>query len=469
MIKTANSILISIPVLRRHQDFYLEIKNNISLVGLVPLFFTTCEVNANYWSKILGIKVQAPSYQPSIINKISSKDWSNILKKGNEAYSIDVSLDVVFNVQKAQQPQRFSKRSAFDTAFNNSYLYLLDLVSRNNVIHAFNAAAALDYDNFVFNLAVANSNIKIIFLSYSPIANYELSFTKKYYSQHLEKEPNELIVNSVEKLINGYQIKDPNSGYLVARGKDRFLSAKRFISHCKIAYLTPGASIGRMLYNTCKRWTVNYYPNKLIIFFFKENILNLSRVADILFIGTTINESFFIASKYYNSYISEICSFAKRNPDLVCVYKPHPATLHQYLMYSEFRKLHENGVIISMESNNFENWKKLKIVLGLSSSTLIHASLRGIPTYCLEPGFHEYFGVKRLKSFSDIGKIISLRAINQDFNIPDKAQISRIVFKGIQRFYDKDSATEAAKSVVEAITISTSIKKQANHLDKIEP
>lgn len=456
---SSSVILISLPVLRRHQHFYLEIKNKILSEGLEPLFFTTCEVNASYWSQVLEVKVYAPPYRSLSKGKFSKKDWDDLVKKGNDSYSTVVSLKNIYTVQQAQQPQRFRDRTAFDVALNNAYEYLSTLVSEKNVIHAFNTAAALDYDNFIFNWVVASLNIKIIFLSYSPVADYELSFSSKYYSHYLEREPSETIANRVDELINGNQRKDPNSGYIVARQKDKFLTVRRFISHLKLAYLTPGASVGRLIINTFRRWVVNYCPNRIILALIKEDILNQNSKADVIFIGTTKNESFFIASKYFNTYITEICDFAKSNPNLVCVYKPHPATLHQYFMYAELRKLQANGVIISMEPSNFPNWGRLKFIVGLSSSTLIHASLSGIPTYCLEPGLHEYFGVQKLDSFSEISKLVSLDHTEMKVNDVDRAKVSRIFFKGIQRFYNNDAATQAATSVVEAITLSANIDK----------
>ena len=128
-------------------------------------------------------------------------------------------------------------------------------------------------------------------------------------------------------------------------------------------------------------------------------------------------------------------------------------------MYAELRKLQANGVIISMEPSNFSNWGRLKFIVGLSSSTLIHASLRGIPTYCLEPGLHEYFGVQKLDSFSEISKLVSLDHTEMKVNDVDRAKVSRIFFKGIQRFYNNDAATQAATSVVEAIILSANIDK----------
>jgi len=416
-------IIVFIPNIRRHEYFYKSIYQNFEK-NFYNVFFLTLEnSNYNYWSKILPNVIKTRNTD-LLINSLE------IFEKNKSILQIKGSFETVKKVDQKQAP--FKKYGNIEDYFQNHLTSVINVFNEFNFDFAF-GYSALDIDNVIFNIACVHSNCKPIFMDYSPIDNYEISFKKKYYSDY--------IFSDRHHIIKSYS--DPNK-YLLEKRKSIFFLVNRLTTSISLIFSSKNISFFKYILTMILRYFVYNFSNRVLIYFLKSRNLIYSNI-NYLFLGSCPNESYFIDGGFDSNYIDEIIKFKNKNKELRIYYKPHPASFVESFMIYDILRLYLSGISIIDGRVNY--WDRINAVVAIRSSLLIEAINNGVSAFSLIEGIHTLFGVKLLKSLNDL-----VNFKKNKINIKLLESSSQYCFPGVQGYYDPKQANIVSLSLLEAIS-----------------
>lgn len=422
-MKSNKKIIVFIPNIRRHEYFYKSIYQNFEKNSFDVFFLTLENSNYNYWSKILPNVIKL-STSDLIINSLE------IFEKNKSILQIKGCFETVKKVDQKQAP--FKKYESIEHYFQNHLTSVIYVFNEFNFDFAF-GYSALDVDNVIFNIACVHSNCKPIFMDYSPIDNYEISFKKKYYSEY--------IFSDRRHIIKSYS--DPNK-YLLEKRKSIVFLVNRLFSSIRLIFFSENISLFKYIRTMVLRYFVYNFSNRILIYLLKSRNLIYSDI-NYIFLGSCPNESYFIDGGFDSNYIDEIINFKNENKEIRIYYKPHPASFVESFMIYDFLRLYNSG--ISLIDGKVNYWDRINAVVAIRSSLLIEAVNNRVPAFSLIEGIHTLFGVKLLESLNDL-----VNFKNYKINKKLLESSRQYCFPGVQGYYDSKEANIVSLSLLQAIT-----------------
>ena len=439
-----STIIIHLPPIIRHEQYFVSLGEQLANLGYSILYLCLDADYAFFWKQRLEYSVLSPQVIPSL--DLLDAKLECFLEKGNRNHDLALTEEIILDVQNSQAPHsKFSKRQLGRLV--HSTLHCLDNeLSKPNHVIFFNNSSAMDVYNITFTYAASWYDKEAILMDYSPIEGFEITFSKLIQKNYLKaaalsKKEEILKKDSVSRFMKNEQYVDANNAYFETRkSQKRYLFKRASKQYWFMIKKKPLSLLKSILHFRVKRNIYSLLNLFCTILFDKK--LKRDMNYNYVFIGSSSLESYqkLVFSK--NNFITEIIKFRKNNPKSKFLYKPHPVSKSEEILFFDLLRLKLNRIDITFDKLTVLQVVNVGCCVGVSSSVLVKSIISGIQTKSLFRGIHNEFGVQKIKYLDEA----NLQASNKNENIDP-----RLFFKGKQRHYLRHEVEELVTSTVQVI------------------
>ena len=446
---TQSMIIIHLPPIIRHQTYFAALGERLKNLGYDITYICLDQDYASYWKKILKHRIISPMRPSS--EDIKVPKLTDFINKGNKAHDLPLTDKIILDIQNCQQPHAKFGISQF-TELVLSTLRSLDFVMSNaNNVLFFNNSCAMDVYNITFTYAASWYDKCAVLMDYSPIEGYEITFSKFIQKDYLKlksstRDDQAAKEKAVDRFIRNEQFLDANNAYFETRKKQKkYFRRRALMQYWFMLNRKPLSLLSSIFHFRMKRnifAIINYFSVTLLSKKIKHDALY-----DYVFIGSSNLESFQKMVFPSKSFITNIIEFRNRFPEDNILYKPHPASKSEEILFLDLLKLKMNRIDVTFDKVSALSPSNVKCCVGVSSSVLIKSMISCIKTNSLFRGIHGEFGVKKIENLKDLKSVA-----NQD-GTNCKSVDANLFFKGKQRYYTNSEVDEVVESTILAIGI----------------